>query len=196
VRPLSDPSTSLRIMTEEVEVVARAAERMAGGYLDAEEVAEVLSDEFLEDAADNALTEARLSQIVTSAWQSRLTEQATWPERTDPDSIEEAFARLDTHGIAALEDFTCCASCGHTEIWAQMDDASIGYVFFHEQATSTAVSRGELNLYYGALDPERVAEVARSIVAELARADLTVAWDGNTAKAIAATPIAWLRRIG
>ena len=49
--------------------------------------------------------------------------------------LSEAFAELETIGVIAREDFSCCTTCAHDEIrdeCAKLPGAR-GFVYYHEQ---------------------------------------------------------------
>ena len=90
------------------------------------------------------------------------------PSPTDHDRLDDAFFTLDEAGIVARQDFTCCASCGHHEIWEEIGaEPARGYVFFHWQDTETAARGDGLYLAYGSTSEGDEASVAvgREIVA-------------------------------
>lgn len=207
--------TSESFPPQDADAAARARILVAGGYLDPAEIAEALVDEFSEPESESepesdsnsdsesgsdsdegaGLEYPRAVRITETVWRERFAEQAGWPETTESDAIEEAFEELEDRHIVARADFTCCANCGHGEIHDELDEDSIGYVFFHNQSTDRAVAEGQLYLYYGACEQERAAEVGGLIVAELMAAGLPVEWSGDPGKAIVVGPIEWRRRI-
>jgi len=197
--------TSESLRPQDAEAAARARILVAGGYLDPAEIAEALVDEFSEPESESdqepesdegaEFEYPRAVRITETIWRERFAEQADWPEITESDAIEEAFEELEDRHIVARADFTCCANCGHGEIQDELDEDSIGYVFFHNQSTDRAVADGQLYLYYGACEQQRAAEVGGLIVAELIAAGLPVKWSGDPGKAIVVGPIEWRRRI-
>src|SRR5262245_59010912 len=50
-----------------------------------------------------------------------LQEQASWPEVTDCDRLDDAFAELTLLGIVSRQDFSCCGNCGVAEIGDEMN---------------------------------------------------------------------------
>jgi hypothetical protein len=128
-------------------------------------------------------------------------EQAGWEGPTDCDRLDEAFAALNREGIVARQDFSCCNTCGFTEIWDEIEEAEKsqpveGYVFYHLQATETAVEAGKLLLAYGCLeeDPAALRRVADKIVTELRRGGLNASWGGTDSHPIVVDGIVWHRR--
>jgi hypothetical protein len=134
-------------LAEEARQVAR--EVIASGYLTADQAAQILAGHYSERSGRPLIVQAQTERIIAPLWAERLTEQAEWPERTDADALEAAFAALERRNIVARDNFACCASCGHSEIRAEAGPDSVGYVFFHHQSTQQAVAEGRLWLYFG-----------------------------------------------
>jgi hypothetical protein len=185
----------------EPEIAAEAADRarelIAGGYLSQYRAAKALVENFCDLDGNLGLVHSQAKRIVAAAWRERLAEQETWPERTDADAVEEAFAALEAQNIVARADFTDCANCGHSEIGAELGPDSLGYVFFHQQSTKGVVQDGQLWLYFGACGPDREqdAVVGRKIADALTAAALPVRWNGDGNTAIAVGPITWRKRL-
>ncbi|MDH6575036.1 hypothetical protein [Kitasatospora sp. MAP5-34] len=184
----------------------RARELIRCGFLEQDELAEVLLDSF----DDAGLDVEHADEIVAPLWEARLAEQESWPEVTDVDRLAEAFDALEAQGIVAEMDFTCCARCGYAEIGAEGDEDSHGFVFFHEQDTERAAAGEGLTLRYGAFKAEEGADetgasdeetaeetaaIGRAVVAALAKAGLRTQWDGSPDEVIVVTPLNWQNRL-
>jgi hypothetical protein len=155
--------------------------------------------------ADTTLSPDELRQAATSLAEelvaTHVTEQATWPQTTDNDRLDAAFATLDAAGIVARQHFSCCGNCGATEIHAEMDQVAKdglpvrGYTFFHVQDTEHAIDGESLFLSFGAPDGDREAgeAIGHEIVAALRDHGLHPAWNGRHANRIG-LPIVWQRR--
>ncbi|MER7753479.1 hypothetical protein [Kitasatospora sp. NPDC097643] len=195
-------------MTEETDLTPevlrdaqeRARELIRCGFREPDEIV----DDLVEELDDPALTEERAELIVTPLWEERLAEQASWPETTDVDRLVEAFDALEGQGIVAAMDFTCCATCGYSEIGGEAEEDSRGFVFFHQQDTETAAAGRGLYLRYGGFATKgepteesvrRTAEIGREVVAALESVGLPVTWDGSPETAIQVTPLEWLNRL-
>ena len=167
-------------------------------------VADVV-DEAIEIFVDTSLPPDALREVAQTlagqALAAQLAEQATWPEATDCDRLDAAFAALDAVGIVARQHFSCCGSCGANEIHDEMDQATKagqtvrGFAFFHIQDTEGAVSGESLFLSYGSADGDKDAAVAigHEVVAALREQGLHPAWNGRHANRIG-LPINWQRR--
>jgi hypothetical protein len=128
-------------------------------------------------------------------------EQAGWPEVTDCDRLDAAFAELEAVGIVARQHFSCCASCGADDIreeLARLEKAGRqvrGYTFFHVQDTEHAIAGESLFLSYGApvQDSAEALAVGHEVMAVLRRHGLEPVWNGRKANRIA-LPMTWQRR--
>jgi hypothetical protein len=167
-------------------------------------VADVV-DEAIEIFVDTSLPPHALREVAQTlaeqALAGHIAEQATWPETTDCDRLDAAFAALDADGIVARQHFSCCGSCGASEIHDEMDQATKagqtvrGFAFFHIQDTEGAVSGESLFLSYGSADRDKDAAIAigHEVVSALRERGLHPAWNGRHANRIG-LPINWQRR--
>jgi hypothetical protein len=194
--PPVDAAQQVADLREQIELWVRP------GFLTRADVLEYARD--FRDDDQMPIDDEQLARLVEDVWQARLAEQATWPAYTDADRVAAAFAELDANGVVARMNFTCCQTCGVTEIADERPDdrPSTGYVFFHQQdAERLADDPAHLYLAYGTLDPEqgRVEQqdqaVGRQIHAALLAQDLPVEWNGSSGQRIAVGPITWRRRL-
>ncbi|WP_432888615.1 DUF6891 domain-containing protein [Kribbella sp. CA-245084] len=170
------------------------------GFMDRAEVIRAAT-EYLEE---DLLTDQQIEQLVDELWHARLAEQQHWPARTDADNLGAAFAELEAAGVVARMNFTCCQTCGSTEIFDERpaDRPSTGYVFFHSQdAERLADDAADLFLAYGAFDvpeaewPDRVTAVGHQIADVLRAHALPVTWNGSSNQRIQVGPLTWQRRL-
>lgn len=164
--------------------------------------------EIIENATDYALgkhqrddLQPEIKRITAELLAAHQTEQAGWEAPTDCDRLDEAFVALNRQGIVARQDFSCCNNCGFTEIWDEIEEEEKrqpveGYVFYHLQATETAIESGQLLMAYGCVEEEEATfvRVANKIVAELRRAGLNASWGGTAYHPIVVDGIVWRRR--
>lgn len=157
---------------------------IASGYDSPEEILDKLIERF--DDQEPPLDEEEIRATVTPMFAARRAEEATWPERTDNTLLDEAFAALRERGLTVEDNFTCCQSCGLSEIGGQAAEDSPGYVFFHQQDTESAAAGYGLMLAYGAFggDEEASTAIGHQTVDALRAAGLTVEWDGSIHKRI------------
>lgn len=164
------------------QIIASAIDMLMGDY----------SHEWLDEQA---------TRLTDEALARHKAEQALWKHSTDCDKLDEAFAELDRHGIVARQHFTCCQTCGHSEINAEIKATRVhrpvrGYVFFHWQDTESVVKNGYLYLAYGAVNgKERDSQwIASDIITALQRAGLEAEWKGSVRSRICIRDFVWQRR--
>ncbi|HEX6873362.1 MAG TPA: hypothetical protein VF163_19875 [Micromonosporaceae bacterium] len=175
--------------------------QVAAGYVPVTEILDDVVEIFADANVDTSALLAAARVVADQALRAHLAEQATWPERTDCDRLDDAFAELDRSGILARQHFSCCGTCGLDEIrdeMGQLDKAgqpTRGFTFFHVQDTEHAVAGESLYLSYGAAnrDQEASVEIGHEVVATLSRHGLRPAWNGKIAHRIA-LPLTWQRR--
>ncbi|MFC4058718.1 DUF6891 domain-containing protein [Planomonospora corallina] len=194
---LPEPPPPLELDEDERErLEARIREVLVGGYATRARLAELAQDHLVSgDRRPVSPEQARL--LVDRIWLDRVEEQSSWQGETDPERLSRAFAALEASGITAREDFTCCRSCGQSEIGSAGSPDARGYVYFHSQCTDSAAAGHGLTLLYGGFDgsPDTTAAIGREIVAALGRAGLPVEWDGDPAQGITVTPLDWRKRL-
>lgn len=146
-------------------------------------------------------TEEKAAALVDLALQVHYEDQRTWQGITDCDRIDEAFATLDRHGIIARQHFSCCQSCGHTEINTVIEQVQQirevrGYVFFHRLDTESAMENGYFYLAYGSLSgKERESmQIADTVLTVLQNAGLNATWNGWVRSRVCINDVVWQRR--
>ncbi|WP_189270915.1 DUF6891 domain-containing protein [Kitasatospora griseola] len=192
-----DPEPAPLELSEQDErtLVAEVRRLLVEGYTTLAQAAEA-AEECLVDKGVRPVTKAQAKQLVDRMWLERVAEQRSWVGETDPERVARAFAALESSGITARENFTCCRSCGNGEIGAENPEAR-GFVYFHSQCTEGAAAGQDLWLLYGGFDDseETTAAVGREVVAALEECGLTVRWDGSPDEAIRVTGLDWRRRL-
>ncbi|GAB1822866.1 DUF6891 domain-containing protein [Herbidospora sp. RD11066] len=174
----------------------RVREWLVCGYVTRQELAE-RTEEYFVSGGRKLVSADQARQLADRLWVERVQEQAAWSGETDPDRISRAFEELDTSGITAREDFTCCRTCGNSEIGDEGGPGARGFVYFHSQGTEAAADGHGLSLMYGGFDgsPETTAAVGREVVKVLEEAGLPVVWNGDPGQAITITPLDWRKRL-
>jgi hypothetical protein len=183
------------------ELRAYIVREIRGGYARPEEIAEAAVEAVQEDEAAGNHLRPHADRLVAEVLAEAREEQKSWPKVTDCDRLDQAFATLETGGIIARQNFACCQSCGHSEIWDEVKAATeggrsvLGYTFFHQQDTEGAAEGGGLYLAYGATEHGEAAAVAvgQVIVNALSGCGLEVVWDGSFKKRIF-VKLEWRRR--
>lgn len=67
-------------------------------------------------------------------------------------ALTQAFEELATIGVLGRENFTCCGTCGSSEIWDERDDSRQwrGYLYYHSQDAEWIPESRETYVGYGA----------------------------------------------
>ena len=151
--------------------------------------------------AELAILHKEISDYLREVLAEHYQAQTAWPDLTDCDRLDEAFADLESRGVICRQDFSCCSNCGESEIGAEMGDAENagvavrGYAFYHMQDTERAVDGGGLYLKYGAVEPGDEAGVAigREIDAALKAHGLRTEWNGQLSDCVRVF-LDWKRR--
>ncbi|WP_017596722.1 DUF6891 domain-containing protein, partial [Nocardiopsis potens] len=138
-----------------------AADGVNGGFLS---FPRVVRDVVESLGRDRPIPPAQARRLVQPIWEARAAEQERWTGTSDNDRLSAAFAALDEAGITARQNFTCCRSCGLSEIGGEREGAR-GFVFYHSQDTEAAAAGAGLYLAYGGFDgsEETTAAVGREV---------------------------------
>ncbi|MFJ5215716.1 DUF6891 domain-containing protein [Streptomyces sp. NPDC088354] len=181
---------------ERAQLEARVREALVGGYATRAELAE-LAEECLVSGRRRPVSPEQARQLADRMWLERVGEQADWEGETDPERLTRAFTALEAAGVTARENFTCCRSCGDSEIRAAAAPGARGFVYFHSQCTDSAVAGRGLPLLCGGFDgsTEQAAAIGREVVAALEAAGLRSQWDGDPARTVTVTPLDWRKRL-
>ncbi|MFD9728469.1 DUF6891 domain-containing protein [Streptomyces sp. NPDC059072] len=187
---------------ESAELEEYVREVLVGGYSSRSELAE-LAEDYLVTGDHRPVSREQAEALVDRLWLVRVAEQAEWRGETDPERLTRAFTALEEAGITARENFTCCRSCGQSEIEDEGGPDARGYVYFHTQCTDSAAAGHGLMLFYGGFDDfdgfdgssETTVAVGNEVVAALEAVGLHTDWDGDPGRAITVTPLDWRRRL-
>ncbi|HYH63496.1 MAG TPA: hypothetical protein VD866_02250 [Urbifossiella sp.] len=160
---------------------------VAGGFRDVSGIAAAAVEAVAVDGIDPEALEPVAEELVREVLSDFYRAQTEWPDRTDCDRLDEAFAELEDRGILCRQDFSCCGTCGAGEIWDEINAATDagkpvrGYAFYHMQDTESAVEGCGLYLAYGATDAgeDAALSVGRELVEVLSAHNLTTRWDGS-----------------
>jgi hypothetical protein len=173
---------------------------VAGGFHGRDELIQSAID-YVADELPEAEVRPLAIQYVEQALAAHAREQRSWPQTTDCDRLDAAFAALEESGIVMRQNFTCCGTCGSSEIWDEIDAVqaegrpAYGYGFYHMQDTDSGVDGDGVYLNYGACDEgeEPALATARAIVDALERHGLKTDWDGTWGQRIGVS-LEWKRR--
>lgn len=154
-------------------------------------VEELPSKEIIDSFVKNIMP-----SIIDKAIIECLEEQKDWPEITDCDKLSKAFEEMNNSGIVARENFTCCQTCGSSEIGDYAQEQDFGYVFYHQQDTERAVEGDGVYLSYGhlGLAKKSMKEMTNQIIQTLEKNGLNVVWNGSVHTRILVN-LDWKKRI-
>lgn len=192
---------------EDAEIVREhARELVLPGFTSREDAREAIR-EIVQDDDELRIDVDRAVAILDQVWDQRLREQRSWRGLSDADRLDAAFAELEAVGVVARKCFSCCGTCGASEIHGEVvpGTAPRGYVFFHQQdADGLADPEPTLFMSYGAFatewrDDEEYEQAAVAVGEQVRRAlegnGLRVEWDGTHAMRIGVVGLDWRRRL-
>lgn len=174
-------------------------EEVARGESSFDEVVEA-AVESLDGEVDQETLNAAARQTAIAAFIAHADAQRSWGEGAlDPDRLRAAFRSLDTAGIVARADFTCCQNCGFAEISDQVPEGHTprGFTFCHRQDVDRALHGEGVYLAFGSFaDDTAPEEIAVEVVRTLTRHGFEPKWNGELGKRIF-VPMTWrVRRHG
>lgn len=154
-----------------------------------------------DDAWPECLDYEDVAPLVDGGLAQLAQEKSTWPEVTDCDRLDTAYAALWERGIIALHNAGYTQSdgfgdCG--EIYHESPDKEciLGCCFYHEQDLERVLAGEGLYFAFGAYDDHETARirVGEIIREELERAGLAVEWDGTVGGRPCVPGFVWQRR--
>jgi hypothetical protein len=175
-------------------------DKVAAGFYSTAEIAEWAVEVYETDAPPDVLR-PHAEQFVREEDDRHREASGAWPDETDCDHLDVAFADLNRAGIVGRQNFSCCGNCGVHEIGTEMaaehqqGQTVRGYAFYHVQDTDGAVEGRGLYLFYGSSEEGEAAalRIGHEIVAALRRHGLNASWNGQWNKRIH-VPMDWKRR--
>lgn len=181
-------------MSEAIEFQNEVTHLLRSGFYTLDE-AKTAAQEIVEftgsDFQSNILAQKSYDQVMH--------EQSQWTGVNDCDRLIQAFDDLRAQGVVCCENFSCCGTCGSSEIWEVIDIAQqagqnvVGYVFYHQQDTEHAVEGDGLYFNYGAVSGPSEA-TAHALVTSLRNAGLSPDWNGSSSTRVF-VPLQWQRRM-
>ena len=167
------------------------------GFYSRSEVLALLDDEL---ANLESVDESAMRSLVDRELDEKARQEQHWPETTDCDRLDLAFAGLRAVRIIAIHNAGYTMSQGHNEVGqvhAQKPHGTFrGYCFYHGQDVAGAVRGHGLYLAYGDMQDTDAgkAAVAQMIIKSLTDHGLAVAWSGDVKERIHLPAIGWQRR--
>lgn len=196
--------STTQLIAEQDEIRAFIARRVAEGFDSEEEIVEDTIECFSDELGESDELNNMVAELARELMKEHQQNELSWKGDTDCDKLDRAFSELEDSGIVARQNFTCCQTCGHAEIWEEIESARqderevkpTGYVFYHMQDTERAVDDGMLYLAYGAADntDDMAIRTAQKISEILRKHGLSVSWNGSLDKRIEVDKMTWRRR--
>lgn len=169
------------------------------GFYSSQEIEQVIADTFY---GPDDFEEERVRQWIDKEFAIKLEKQIDWPEKTDCDRLDEAFAELEELHLIALQNAGSTQSDGMegmSEIWHERggpDSGVVGYCFYHSQDLKRVMDGEPLYLTYGDIagDDGKGVTIGRLICSVFEKHGFTVEWDRNIKTRIQIPGIEWKRR--
>jgi hypothetical protein len=165
------------------------------GFYGPDEVQNMI-DDILEDDADEEL----LRSQVAPEFERKFAAEATWPEQTDCDRLDEAFETLNSQAVIALHNAGYTMSDGHGDVSEVLHergrDNVKGYCFYHGQDVERAVEGGGLMIAFGDLEDVKTkkGEIGNVVKVTLESVGFTVKWNGDPETRLDIPKLDWKRR--
>ncbi len=169
------------------------------GFYGPEKILEILDESVFEPGEiDPVWLRARIEREFTR----KHAEEARWPEITDCDRLDRAFASFEDRGIIALQNVGVTQSDGLSDVSQRYAEAGAdrsgieGYCFYDGQDLEGVVEDGELWLTFGAVagDDRQGVEIGRRIEQVLEDAGFEIEWDGSIESRLLVKGLRWQRR--
>src|SRR2546423_11003366 len=101
------------------------------GFYSPADVNEMIEDILEDDEADEALLRA----AVLPEFARKAAQEVQWPQETDCDRLDAAFAALEKQGVLALQNAGATLSEGHQNAFESLEERGreqfMGYCFYH-----------------------------------------------------------------
>lgn len=134
-------------------------------------------DDFIDaESGEWSLTDDQLRDAFQLTRQVRLQQQTQWTAEETRTNLDRAFDELNSVGILARQNFSCCGTCGAAEIGDERDDSQHwrGYVFYHQQDTESLIDSGSVYLGYGIFAPKDFDRAAYELLSDEEKSALYV----------------------
>ena len=154
----------------------------------------------LHDVIEDSDDEQALREFIRAEFEMRDSDEETWPNETDCDRLDRAFAAISSQGIVALQNAGYTTSDGHEEVGDVLAPhprgTFKGYCFYHGQDLERVVNTGQLYVAFGDLQDTQEGKLAIGrLVRDAVRGEgLACDWNDDVDKRILITGIDWKRR--
>lgn len=165
------------------------------GFYDRDEVLSMI-----DDIVDEETNIDFVRSTIDPEFDRKLAAEATWPDETDCDRLDEAFVQLSETGVIALHNTGMTMSDGLSDVAEALHEIGrarmSGYCFYHGQDVERAVGGGGLMIAFGGLDDDQIAkeQVGRRVKQSLEEHGLKVEWSGDPETRLSLPAFDWKRR--
>lgn len=138
-----DPEPASVTPEQELELRAQARLVVRPGFTGRDDAVAAVVEWYEAEGLDPDVLEATAERVVAEEWAARDAELAAAGDDGDYGRLERAFAALVDERVLARMNFTCCQTCGTTEIDDERTPLDAGpgrygyaewaYTFFHQQ---------------------------------------------------------------
>ncbi len=143
-----------------------------------------------------------LARIVDNELAIKREAEKAWPDRTDCDKLDDAFAQLRATGLIALQNAGFTQSEGFQDCCQEYErlggekSGVKGFCFYTFQDLERGVCGYGMDFGFGATDGQEKPsiEVGNSIVAALTEQGFEVKWDGTIDRRPRVVSVDWKRR--
>src|SRR5215470_16361553 len=106
--------------------------QVAAGFAPLDAIVDEAVEVFAGTTPDPDALRTAARAVTEQALSAHMQAQLEWPETTDCDRLDAAFAELDRVGIVARQHYSCCGTCGSNDIRDEMDRTvtARGFTFF------------------------------------------------------------------
>lgn len=183
-------------MTDTNEYILNAIKHWVwSGFYGPDEVQEMIADILEEDADESMLRDA-----VGQEFAAKSAAEVSWPDRTDCDRLDIAFAALNRSGIIVLANAGYTMSDGIDDVGevlrAKERSKVKGYCFYHGQDVERAIDGGGLMIAFGDLDGDKLkkVEIGNIVRGMLESQGFKVDWNGDSETRLHIPQFEWQRR--
>jgi hypothetical protein len=157
------------------------------------------------ELSGQALAEAKatMKDVVANLFEQHQKEQATFPEVTDCDRLDAAFADLEQQGVLTAQNAGYTQSDGFDDISERYAGLSkkqqktfVGFVFFHGQDLERVLESRKLLLAFGAGngDSKQDIKAGKLVQKVLTAHGFKVEWNGKSDTRLELATFTWQKR--
>jgi hypothetical protein len=170
------------------------------GFYDRERILENLGEAV--EGEGEELTVSQQALLVDRELAAKKEAEASWPERTDCDKLDDAFARLEKQKIIALQNAGYTQSDGFGDCYEEYErrgakkSGVLGFCFYQFQDLQRAVRGSPLDFGFGAIDrqDETAKAVGKAICEALEAQGFVVKWNQSPGTRPRVMNLEWKRR--